>query len=185
MTQQTQSHHASYRSTTALHRLCFVSLPERPTTLMQPPMTHQTQSHHVHTHRLVSINTTSRTADILVEPDFPLPDSALFNQTCADGRGGVCGEIKMIYWDPQSRLIIQGQQMGSPIRSATCGAATPEGETPCTVSIESPINWPPPIGSLVTLSPRVGASRYPIPSYYKGTLFVFNSSGVVMQDIDT
>jgi hypothetical protein len=152
---------------------------------MQPPMTQQTQSHHVHTHRLVSINTTSRTADILVEPDFPLPDSALFNQTCADGRGGVCGEIKMIYWDPQSRLIIQGQQMGSPIRSATCGAATPEGETPCTVSIESPVNWPPPIGSLVTLSPRVGASRYPIPSYYKGTLFVFNSSGVVMQDIDT
>ena len=60
---------------------------------------------------------------VTIDAGFPAPiataaGSPIFNETCPDGSAGVCGEIKMIYWNPTTRLMVQGQQMNNPISSA-------------------------------------------------------------------
>jgi len=118
-----------------------------------------------------------------VEEGFPLPvdtdgGSVLFNQTCPDG-GGICGEIKTIYWDPKSRRMWPGQPMGNPLGGGSvCNAVTRR----CTMNLVPAAVWTPPAGSLVTMSPRAWASKFPIPTYYKGSTFVLNSSKVTLQD---
>eukprot|EP01044_Picomonas_judraskeda_P030978 COSAG03_NODE_11366_length_596_cov_1694.849095_1_plen_73_part_00 len=64
----------------------------------------------------------------------------------------------MIYWDPATRHMVQGQQMNSPITTAKTVCAAQR----CNVSLLMPasaLNWRPPPGSLVTFSPRVAAVR--------------------------
>ena len=49
------------------------------------------------------------TAMVAIDEGFPAPissASAIFNETCPDGSAGVCGEIKMIYWDPETRQMV-------------------------------------------------------------------------------
>ena len=127
------------------------------------------------------------TAVVDIEEGFPLPtpsSSPLFNETCPDGSEGVCGEVKMIYWDPTTRYMVQGQQMNSPITTTKTVCAKQR----CNVTLLQPatsLNWRPPAHSLVTFSPRVDAGKFPIPTYYKGTLAVLNCSRTLLQDIDT
>jgi hypothetical protein len=96
-----------------------------------------------------------------IEDDFPAPmtaSSALFNETCPDGSAGRCGEIKMIYWDPETRRMVQGQQMNNPIDSLRTACV---GQL-CNVSLLLPVGpsrWLPPPGSLVTFSPRCARAR--------------------------
>jgi hypothetical protein len=133
------------------------------------------------------------TALVEIEPGFPMPtptSSPLFNESCPDGSEGVCGEVKMIYWDPTSRHMVQGQQMNSAITTAktVCNnvVANAGGGRLCNVTIGQPnLDWTPPPGSLITFSPRVAAGKYPIPTYYKGTLAVLNCSRTLLQHIDT
>lgn len=134
---------------------------------------------------LLSLDAASQTAVVQVAPDYPLPlasDSWLFNQTCNDSGGGaVCGEIKVIYWDPSTRRMCAGQPMQNPLRAnTTCDAET----RVCSVNLVVPVSWTPPAHSLVTMSPRAFATRYAIPSYYKGTTLIYNSSEVVLQHYD-
>ena len=133
------------------------------------------------------------TALVEIEPGFPMPtptSSPLFNESCPDGSEGVCGEVKMIYWDPASRHMVQGQQMNSAITTAktVCNvlANAGGGARLCNVTVGQPnLDWTPPPGSLITFSPRVAAGKYPIPTYYKGTLAVLNCSRTLLQHIDT
>ena len=132
---------------------------------------------------LLSLDLAAKRATLHVEATFPLPnDASLFNQTCPDGSGGICGEIKAVFWDPATRRMLQSQQMQNPMGSANCSERT------CTVGLAAlDGDWvdPPPPGTLLTLSPRLWASKYPIPTFYKGTIGVYNCSGSLFQDIDT
>eukprot|EP01079_Euglenida_sp_SAG-EU17-18_P000235 gene235-2379_t len=150
--------------------------------------------------RLVAADNVSSTIVIDVESGFPLPvasDSVLFNQTCPTAppglRNGQCGEIKAPLADsascamcqshasPATARIIPGQQMTNPMASADCNTATRR----CNVSLAYGPAWPPPPGSLVTMSPRAFASKYAIPTYYKGTTFVYNSTRVTLASYTT
>lgn len=173
---------------------------------------------------LVGVDLAAATLDLEIEAGFPLPtatESPLFNQTCADGNPGFCGEIKVIFWDNATRLMYQGQQMqvsenralrpdpilgvschpfrpsavilgdcelglascmgsGGWLAGATRGLVSTDGLCPtpqnplgnvectgsrCTAQVRVALNWVPPVGALVTLSPRAFASRYPIPTF--------------------
>ena len=129
---------------------------------------------------LVSVAPPRQQLVIDVEPDFPMADAELFNQRCPDGVG-ICGEVKTIFWDPTTRQIVQGQPMGMPMANASCDAQTRR----CTLTMRAGLAHTPPPGSLVTLSPRFGATKYPIPSYYRGHILVYNSSSVTLHDIDS
>lgn len=129
---------------------------------------------------LVFVSQATNQIIIDVERGFPLLDEELFNQQCPD-RVGICGEVKTIFWDPTTRRIVQGQPMGMPMASATCNHQTRR----CRVTLRAKISWVPPPGSLVTLSPRFGATKYPIPSFYRGHILVYRSSRVTLSDIDT
>jgi len=61
--------------------------------------------------------------------------------------------------------------MNNPMGVAVCTAGAV-----CRVGLQVPVNWVPPLGSLVTFSPRIWSTEHPIPTFYKGSHFVFNSS---------
>lgn len=84
--------------------------------------------------KLVSLDVAKQSLVLDIESGFPLPDDPFFDQ----------GEVKVIYWDPATRKIIQGQQMNSPVASTTCH------DRRCTVVTKSPIRWLPPANSLVS-----------------------------------
>ena len=135
---------------------------------------------------LVALDLAARTATLRVEGGFPLPtDPSLFNQTCPDGSGGFCGEVKAVFWDAATRRMRAGQQMNQPVHAVSCNGSL------CTVSL--PTLWQdewavPPAGggrTLLTLSPRIWASKWAVPTYYKGTFGVFNCTRMLFQDIDT
>ncbi len=129
--------------------------------------------------KLIFMSLRDKYLNLEIEEGFPLP--TLFNQTCSNGSEGICGEIKAVFWDPDTRKILQNQQMTNPMRNSSCNGRL------CNVSLialDSAWTNPPPPGALVTLSPRLWASKYPIPTFYKGTIGIFNCSECLFQDID-
>eukprot|EP00937_MAST-01D_sp_MAST-1D-sp2_P005933 g5933.t1 len=143
---------------------------------------------------LVSLDASRSTATYAVEPGFPRADDPfLFNQTCADGSPGYCGEVKAVFWSSTTRRMLQGQQMTNPMQNVTCdggGSAGGAGAgATCTVALPAlDAGWassPPPPGTLLTLSPRLHASKWPIPSFYRGAFGVYNCTAMLFEDIDT
>ena len=58
--------------------------------------------------QLIALDLANKSALLHIEASFPLPDVAtFFNQTCPDGSPGFCGEIKAVFWDPNTRRILQ------------------------------------------------------------------------------
>ena len=145
---------------------------------------------------LVSLDLPGGTATLQIEHGFPRPsDPELFNQTCPGGGSG-CGEVKVVFWDPSTRRMLQGQQMNNPMKNATCWSDhygngpkyINDNAITCSISIPAlDVNWavPPAKGTLVTISPRLWATNRPIPTFYRGTFGVYNCSDMLFQEIDT
>jgi hypothetical protein len=135
--------------------------------------------------KIVSTSFDSDPPTLVVDIDagFPLlTDQYLFNKTCPGDSPGTCSEIKVVYWDANTRLITWAQGMDNPMTAANCSKATRR----CEAQIRSldPNTHPKP-GSLVTFSSRLWATNAAIPTYYRGTYLVYNCTRALFERIDT
>jgi hypothetical protein len=133
---------------------------------------------------IVSVSTDSSSPPTMVvdvEDGFPMPDDQyLFNTTCADGKPGICAEIKTVLWEADTRLLTRMQSMGNPLTAANCSKATRR----CKVQLAALDSSPKP-GQLFTFSSRLWATDEAIPTFYRGTYLVYNCTRAVFDSVDT
>lgn len=124
--------------------------------------------------KIVSLNWTQKSIVMRLEEGFLSPTApALFSRS---------GENKVVYWDSKSRLMVQGQQMQNPMLSAD--SASDVDPSLYTLRLSTLNCCPgPSVGDLITVSPRFFSTPNPIPTFYKGTVFVGDSSDVHIRDI--
>eukprot|EP00658_Telonema_sp_P-2_P004557 TRINITY_DN11694_c0_g2_i2.p1 TRINITY_DN11694_c0_g2~~TRINITY_DN11694_c0_g2_i2.p1 ORF type:complete len:427 (-),score=88.15 TRINITY_DN11694_c0_g2_i2:308-1588(-) len=103
-----------------------------------------------------------------VSPGFPPPDPAL-NRYFEWNT-----EVKMIFWDPATRLKIRPQPMSAP-----CTNSTRLQDGSYLVAVTLAPGFLPTLGDLVTVSLRYSSrAGEAIPSYYRGIYNVFSSTKV-------
>lgn len=118
-----------------------------------------------------------------IDDEFPLlTDQYLFNHTCSDWSGGVCSEIKSVFWDTDSQRITWVQKMGNPMKGANCSKATQRCEVQLAVK---DLDTHPAPGSPVTFSSRLWATDQAIPTFYRGTYLVYNCTRALFDSVDT
>ena len=135
--------------------------------------------------QLLHLDLIKQQVTVKIEEGFPLPtDPSLFNQTCSDGSAGFCGEIKCVFWDKTTRRILQSQQMNNPMQGVTCSNSTRICVADLSVLDTTWSNPPLPSETLVTFSPRLWASKWAVPTFYRGMMSIYNTTLSTFQDIN-
>lgn len=121
-----------------------------------------------------AVDDAAKTMDVKVAEGFPTPDVDYFTS----------GEIKLQYFSStdyeRQRLREQG---GGTIVTVLPGAVSP-GVFRLHMNSNYGLPSTPVPGMLVTVSPRIGASRFEVPDFYKGQSWtVYNSTRITTQDV--
>ena len=102
--------------------------------------------------KVTAVHNASHSFELALDGGFLPPVPALHQQFNAT-------EVKLIYWDPQTRLIKTqpGSNPWDPAASQ-CQSRGRGGSTSCTLALGDKTNPLPAVGDFVTASPRIGAN---------------------------
>lgn len=123
---------------------------------------------------VVGTDPVARTYDVALDAGWPVPNATVSPWFAS-------AETKLQFWDPASRLRVPGQP-GACI--VTLAAQVAPRVFRMYLLPRSGAFYAPPVGSLASISPRIGATEFEIPDFYRGGAWaVFASSAVTSEDV--
>ena len=122
---------------------------------------------------IVATNPSQNTVDVQIENNYPIPDPTVYAYFATP-------EIKLQFYNNQTRLRL-------PDQPGACLVNLVGNQGNNIYRVQERTNFGlyyPPVGTLVTLSPRIANSSYEVPNYYKGQVWtVYRSEFVVSRNI--
>jgi hypothetical protein len=124
--------------------------------------------------KVTAVHNASSSFELALDAGFLPPVPAIHPQFNAT-------EVKLIYWDPQTRLI-KTQPGSNPWDPAASQCRLRNGGSSCTLALGDKANPLPAVGDYVTASPRIGANMV-IQTWYTSSFRHTNCSEMVAANV--